>query len=129
MCLIFCIDCIDCTETTENSKCSGRHDWNFGLDMRLVYVDRCDYFYFLNWAIKWLRWIRGDRRVRDWDCWRCVGLNNGLTIEWKWGWMWFCLGDLRFGGDGFWSYFCADFGWERDVFGGGLWFRRMFLPI
>lgn len=49
MYLIFCIDCIDCTETTElNSKCSGRHDWNFGLDMRLVYVDQCDYFYFLD---------------------------------------------------------------------------------
>lgn len=26
-----------------------------------------------------------------------MGLNNGLTIERKWGWMWFYLGDLRLG--------------------------------
>ena len=52
MCLIFCIGCIDCTETTELiSKCSERCDWNGGLDMRLVYVDRCGYFYF--WGLSY----------------------------------------------------------------------------
>lgn len=39
-----------------------------------------------------------------------LGVNKGLTIGRKWGVDVVLFGRFEIGGDGFWSYFCADFG-------------------